>query len=215
LSLHGGDLRHFAGYANVDLEYASKEMAAIEPLVKKAGWAASIPDSPDKALLLRTIESAEILHMATHADFPKENAQDYHSLVIGPEKSADRFLTAGEIRTLDLSANHLAVLSVCNGGLYRVGPGNEVYGLMPAFLEAGSQNVVGTLWPLDDAFGKEFMTEFYLHLSSDGPAGALREASRHFIEKNELIRNWAAFVLMGSGSFPVAPDHGQQHENER
>ena len=93
---------------------------------------------------------------------------------------------------------------VNDAGLYRTGPGNEPYGLMPAFLKAGSENVMGTLWQLDDLFGRQFMAEFYQHLWSDGPAEAMRKTSLHFIGRNELVRNWAAFVLMGPGR-PFAP----------
>ena len=88
---------------------------------------------------------------------------------------------------------------MCNGGLYRIGPSDEPYGLLPAFLEAGAPNVLGTLWPLDDQFGRDFMIEFYRQLPTHGVAGALQQASLHFIDEDEYLRNWAAFVLVGSG----------------
>jgi CHAT domain-containing protein len=201
LSQRSSGVKQFAGYANPDLEYAGKELAEIEPSVKEARWtSAAVPAGQDKALLLKTMQSAGILHIASHGGFPEENAQDSHYLLIGSGRGAGSTLTAGEVRALDLSANRLTVLSVCNGGLYRLGPGNEVYGLMPAFLEAGAQSVMGTLWALDDRFGEAFMAEFYRHLAAGGPAGALRETQRHFMN-NYNIKDWAAFVVMGAGSF--------------
>jgi CHAT domain-containing protein len=105
---------------------------------------------------------------------------------------------AARVRSLNLSANRLAVLSVCNGGLYRIGPADEPYGLVPAFLEAGSQNVLSSLWKLDTNFAEAFMQEFYTHLLPDGPAVAYQKASLRFLADHNL-RDWAAFVLVGPG----------------
>lgn len=212
LAQRSGEVKRFAGYANPELEYAGKELAEIEPLVKEARWtSATIAGGQDKARSIETMKSAGILHIASHGGFPEENAQDSHYLLIGPGPGANSTLTAGEVRALDLSANRLTVLSVCNGGLYRLGPGNEVYGLMPAFLEAGAQSVLGTLWELDDRFGEAFMAEFYRHLASGGPSGALRDAQRHFMD-NYNLKDWAAFVVMGAGSFSAPPDSGPKQE---
>jgi CHAT domain-containing protein len=120
-------------------------------------------------------------------------------------KVGDGSVNAASVRTLKLTSTPLVVLSVCNGGLYRIGPADEPYGLVPAFLEAGSQNVLGTLWKLDDQFGKDFMVEFYSHVVQDGRAEAYRKACVHFLKKDEDVRNWAAFVLVGPGR-PFASD---------
>jgi len=151
--------------------------------------------------LVAEAPAAEILHLATHGEFPDESAANAHALWLADEGGKASALKSGDARALNLRAAHLVVLSVCNGGLYRIGPSDEPYGLIPAFLEAGASNVLGTLWPLDDKFGRDFMIEFYRQLPERGVAGALRYASLRFIANDEYLRNWAAFLLVGSGRF--------------
>jgi CHAT domain-containing protein len=149
-----------------------------------------------KARFLMEAPGAGVLHLATHGEFPDDNAMANHSVWLAPQSEGG--LAAAEVRRTNLTSTRLVVLSVCNGGLYRIGPADEPYGLIPAFLEAGAQNVVGTLWRLDDWFGRAFMTEFYRQLPNAGPAAAYRKAATRFIDEGPL-RNWAAFVLVGPG----------------
>ena len=147
---------------------------------------------------------AIIVHLSTHGDFPERNAMDFHEVLLTPEDKDDGRLQAHEIRSLDLSNTALVTLSICNGGLYNVGPGDEPYGLIPAFLASGAKNVVATLFPLEDKFGRDFMTRFYGHLTKDGPATALQETMKSLIKEEELIHRWAAFVNVGPGRlFPL------------
>jgi CHAT domain-containing protein len=136
--------------------------------------------------------------VATHGLFPDENALDDHALLLASNGGGDGILAARDIRRLELNQVRLAVLSVCNGGLYRMGPTDQPYGLVP-FFEAGAQNVLATLWPVDDAFGRRFTVEFYRRLLKDGLAEALRQASLLFIGEDEFIRRWAGFVVAGPG----------------
>jgi len=206
-----GPVRHFVGFANPtlmngapDLPYADQEIAgilqeltAVNPLVLKGGDATA-----DR--FVQEARTANILHIATHGEFPDDKAMDNHAVLLAKGKSDSGTVSAAAVRQIDLHHNRLAVLSVCNGGLYRIGPADSPFGLIPAFLEAGSQNVMGTLWPLDDQFGRDFMIEYYRYLLQDGPAKAYQKAALHFIAQDEFIRHWAAFVLVGPGR-PFVP----------
>jgi CHAT domain-containing protein len=90
-------------------------------------------------------------------------------------------------------------LNVCNGGLYRFGPGDEPYGMVPAALIAGAENVLGTLWAIDDRIGRSFMTRLYKELLEAGPAAALQAPAAEFREDGAHIREWAGFVNVGAG----------------
>ena len=197
LAARQGEARRLMSFSNPTLQHGAEEVGKVMASARAAGLTASPLSEAAKSRFLEAMTPANILHLATHGAAPDEDADDNQPLFLdGDGKTPVR---ASEIRSLQLTANRLTVLSVCDAGLYRTGPGNEPYGLMPAFLQAGSQNVLATLWPLDDLFGREFMTEFYSHLWSDGPAGAMRQTAIHFIDNRQPIRNWAAFVLMGPG----------------
>jgi CHAT domain-containing protein len=148
---------------------------------------------------LRESPGASLLHLATHGEFPDENALDRHAVLLAAGKSDDGVLSASAIRKLNLVPNRLVVLSVCDGGLYRIGPADEPYGLIPAFLQAGSRNAIGTLWKVEDIYGRLLMTEFYKSLLQVGPAEALRRASKEFIGQSQTISRWSGFVSVGSG----------------
>jgi len=104
-----------------------------------------------------------VVHLALFGyvdpEFPDRSA-----LVFAPQQQPtdDSLLQVREIRNLRLNAN-LVTLSACNTG---VGPVGEegVANIVNAFIEAGSQSVVSTLWELEDHATTHLMTVFYEHL---------------------------------------------------
>ena len=146
----------------------------------------------------------DILHLATHGTFPEHDALDLHRLVLAPGAGADGELRAEEIRRLNLRQAQLVVLSVCNGGIYRFGPGGELHGLVAAFLSAGVRNLLATLWAIDDAVGRRFVVSFYRRLLEAGPAQALRCSMADSRASGAPISHWAAFVMIGDGR-PLSP----------
>ena len=87
----------------------------------------------------------------------------------------DGLLQVREIRGLRLNAD-LVTLSACDTG---VGPVGEegVENIVNAFIEAGAQSVVSTLWELQDHSTAELMANFYANLGRhEGKAEALRQA---------------------------------------
>jgi CHAT domain-containing protein len=145
----------------------------------------------------RNAPGSSILHVASHGDFPESNAIDMHQILLTPGEADDGRLTAELVRRWNLRKMGLAVLSVCGGGLHRVGPGDELYGLVPAFLEAGAANVLTTLWSVDDTMAKLWMREFYKTVARAGPAKASKAACQAFIADGAAVRDWAAFVAIG------------------
>lgn len=207
-----GPVQRFVGFGDpdlrslgaADLKYAGQEMTDIPKLLNLTNLTVFVGSDATEDRFEQEAPSANLLHVSTHGVFPDDDAIDRHAIFLTKGKSGDGTLRAARVRQLKLSSTRLVALSVCNGGLYRIGPADEPYGLVSAFLEAGSQNVLGTLWKLDDQFGRDFMEEFYRHLLQDGPAEAFRKTCLHFLNLDEDLRNWAAFVLVGPGrSFPT------------
>lgn len=194
----------FLGLANPladtrPLPASATEVTQIAEALKPLPCTVLTGDRATKAALRENLHDKSILHFATHGEFPESDAIDFHRILLARAAGDDGRLNAEELRQMDLHAVRLAVLSICNGGLYRFGPGDEPYGLIPVFLGAGAENVIGTLWPLEDEFGRIFMRRLYREHLTSRPADALRTAARYFIGKDAQLRQWASFALVGAG----------------
>jgi CHAT domain-containing protein len=87
-------------------------------------------------------------------------------------------ITGLDLLDLDLSKLRLCVLSACESGLGEWTEHGGVAGLQRAFHLAGCRNVVGALWPVNDAATAALMTQFYheLRVNKRTPLEALRQA---------------------------------------
>ncbi|WP_405814424.1 CHAT domain-containing protein [Streptomyces sp. NBC_01390] len=167
---------------------ALREAIGEMPLVSLSGTEA------DVEALAAHAERARVLHIASHGEFPSAHALHGHAVQLaGPE------LTSARVRELPLRGCDLVYLNVCNGATYRFGPGDELYGLLPAFMEAGAANVLGTSWQIADGAASRFATAFYRHLAHTDVAEAVRRAALDRIAAGRPPREWAGFVLFGSG----------------
>jgi tetratricopeptide (TPR) repeat protein len=149
----------------------------------------------DEAATLATLQAlapqADVIHFACHAQFRADN----------PTFSAlhlhDAALSVDVAQTLHLSRSTV-VLSACETALADQGSGDEMVGLVRAFLVAGAARVVASLWPVDDRITARFMTCFYAALARDtAPAVALREAQHEIRRDHPHPGHWAAFTLFG------------------
>jgi len=137
-----------------------------------------------------------VIHLALHGyvdpEFPDRSA-----LVFAPNPPAnDGFLQIRDIRRLPLHAN-LVTLSACDTGVGPVGE-DGVADIVNAFLEAGAQSVVFTLWEVQDQATTDLMVDFYRHLSDhEAKAEALRQAQLHMLKSGAPPYFWAGFEIDG------------------
>ena len=132
----------------------------------------------------------------------------------GAPADNDGIVTAEEAAHLDLEGTWLTTLSACSTGSGLVRAGEGVLGLRRAFAQAGTQNLLITLWPVDDNRTVDFMNEFYAEALRTGDAPrALAKTQRDMLkrerEKDEaedgklfdfqIIRYFAPFVLTFRG----------------
>jgi CHAT domain-containing protein len=116
-----------------------------------------------------------------------------------PTEAEDGILTAENVSGMDLKNTELIVLSACETGLGKVVNGEDVFGLRRAFVLAGAQTLVMSLWKVPDQQTKDLMVDFYKGLlSGKGRAEALREAQLAMKEKYPDSYYWGAFICQGN-----------------
>ncbi len=123
-------------------------------------------------------------------------ASNASSSAAPPAESA--LVTALELAGLNLWGTQLVVLSACDTGRGDVKLGQGVYGLRRAFVVAGAETVVMSLWKVNDETTRQLMEAYYRNLlAGRGRAAALREAMRALRLTQAHPHYWAPFIAVG------------------
>jgi CHAT domain-containing protein len=115
----------------------------------------------------------------------------------------DGILTALEASGLNLWGTKLVVLSACDTGVGEIKNGEGVYGLRRAFVLAGAESLVMSLWPVSDFVTRELMTGYYKNLKQGfGRGAALRQVQIEMLNKTGRRHPfyWAGFIQSGDWS---------------
>jgi CHAT domain-containing protein len=178
--------------------------------------------------ILKTVKAPALMHIATHgyfladADLSKggdamgvdaENAKNNpllrSGLILAGATDQDNatpdlqsndngVLTAYEAMNLSLEGTDLIILSACETGLGDVRAGEGVYGLQRAFLVAGANALIMSLWKVDDEATQQLMTNFYTNWTKTGnKQTAFKQAQLQLMSKYKEPYYWGAFVMMG------------------
>ena len=205
-----------------DLPYTKDEVLGIAKIFKDKWTVIELLEDKATKSNLKKISNPTVLHFATHGFFIKKAERDQSSAFLsagtidpmfssgllfagasntlaGRSNATDNgILSAFEVINLDLKDTDLVVLSACETGLGDIYNGEGVIGLQRAFQIAGAQNVMMSLWKVDDEATQQLMVLFYKNLA-DGQSKqiALKNAqiSLRQIEKFNHPFYWAGFVL--------------------
>lgn len=175
-------------------------VAEAEQVAAQYAHAQLLADASATRARLRTLApEQDLIYLATHglfrADMP---AFSYLEL-------ADGRLEAFEISELDLTAD-LVVLSACETAAGRL-TGNELMGLVRAFLHAGARSVLATHWPVDDQAMRALMAVFIQRLEAGArTAHALGAAQRVLCEGKSDLGALAAHPFFWGGAVLVGAD---------
>lgn len=146
-----------------------------------------------------------ILHISSHAlggTFNDEASIQFY----------DRALNIEELYGLNLSVD-LVVLSACDTGIGKLIKGEGALSLARAFQYAGAQNVLFSLWQVNDKSTAELMAFYYKNLKNTQSRDyAVHQASLDHL-KDKSIDNtrkspyyWGAFVYYGTTDIPQKSD---------
>ncbi|MEA3334465.1 MAG: CHAT domain-containing tetratricopeptide repeat protein [Chloroflexota bacterium] len=157
----------------------------------------------DQALVSKlkdAMRECQIVHIAAHGDFRPDNPL-FSGIAL-----EDSWLTTLDIFNQRVQAS-LVTLSACQTGRSAIAGGDELLGLMRAFLYAGAASLLLTLWTVEDSATARFMENFYGKLADGFAKGAaLRQAQREFFNQqlasveDGIVAHpyfWAPFFLVG------------------
>jgi CHAT domain-containing protein len=153
---------------------------------------------------MKEAPSADYVHFAVHSLINQEQPY-YSALVLTPDRHSDGLLQTYEIVNTRLHSR-LVTLSGCETALGKLRKGEGMLGLQRAFLQAGAESVVVSLWSVEDSTA-DFMEGFYRNIrnSQELPV-ALRNAKLQYLEGTLDVGTgqrvslshpffWAPFVL--------------------
>ncbi|MGB0385301.1 MAG: CHAT domain-containing protein [Ardenticatenaceae bacterium] len=147
-------------------------------IAQTMGGQAFVEEQTTLAQVRASANDCRILHLATHGYFHQNNSL-FSGLML-----ADGYLTTLEIFNLRLNAS-LVTLSGCQTGQSTIGGGDELQGLMRAFLYAGAASLVLTHWAVEDQSTALLMHLFYQKLAAGSTKGAaLRHAQLQLMHSN-------------------------------
>jgi CHAT domain-containing protein len=147
----------------------------------------------------RAAAKSRIIHFAGHAithqakpmlvlqAFPNEVHLDYKA-----------------ISGWKLPKTQLVNLAGCNTGLGPTGEGEAPWGLIPAFLNAGTSAIIASLMPVDDSATKQLTCEFYDQLHKGvNKAKSLQRAQVALLQSDRAEldarpKSWIPYVLVGN-----------------
>ncbi len=204
------ELQSFKEQEFEDLPGTEAEISTIEPILKKLNL--SVVTYTGKNALeenVKIVRHPAILHIATHGFFVDDTASLVSPMIRSGlilagvsnsrqnQRGDDGILTAYETTNVDLEGTSLVVLSACQTGLGEVRNGEGVYGLQRAIMVAGAQNLLMSLWKVDDVATAELMTSFYRQWTGKNNTNDFRKAQISLRLKYPQPFYWGAFVMLG------------------
>lgn len=211
-----------------DLPGTKKEIVELKQYLGERGWEINdYTELEASEPAIKNISNPRIFHVATHGFFQSETATvsaldrelrsntayDNPLLKTGLLLSGagdilnetkfnynidNGILTAYEAMNLNLDQTDLVVLSACETGLGEIEAGEGVYGLQRAFLVAGANNIIMSLFKVADDATQQLMVKFYRKWIETG------DKRQAFIDAKKEIRNefgdplyWGPFIMIG------------------
>ena len=209
-----------------ELPATKTEVDAITKLLRSSGYQGEeYTQQSATERNLKSANQLSILHIATHgyflqdvdkaswpigvhADNARDNVLLRSGLMLSGASESERMsasldstsngiITSYEAMNLDLQGTHLVVLSACETGLGEIRAGEGVYGLQRAFLVAGAEAIIMSLWKVSDASTQELMNLFYGNwIKSGDKTKAFKQAQVQLMAKYKQPYYWGPFVMM-------------------
>jgi CHAT domain-containing protein len=209
---HSLDGASYVGFApsfksNTSLAFLKNSNAGVEKGRQILGGNIFMERQATSGNFLQHAMQADVLHLFTHG-VSSDSSYDASYIYL-----QDRKMYVDEIMNLPLRVN-LCLLTACEVGLGKNYSGEGATGVAWAFKVAGANNVVQSLWKLNEKTSSELMGSFFENLkeglSSDV---ALSKAKQDYLHNPEISTRlkhpyyWAGMSHYGSGTVIKEKSH--------
>lgn len=187
----------------------------------------ALAGAADEARAVAAVHSTQALLDPSRAQFTSQPLSTYRCLHLATHGSSvltgdaiddpmqaclhfrDDVLDGWQIAQLPLRAE-LVVLAACNSGQRAIAgrgldalPGDELFGLLGAFFDAGAAAVLGALWPVESRTSLPLLVDFHrAYARGVAPEDALRDAVRTHLassDRSHDVFSWAPFFTSALG----------------
>lgn len=179
------------------LPYAGSETGSIEKELYREQKAT-------KQKFMAVSNQYSVIHLATHASAGSDSSDNWIQFYPSDTQAINNRLYLHEIYNLDLHRTQLVVLSACETADGYTTAGEGLLSLSRAFLYAGADGIVGTLWKTEDKIAAYLMAHMHGYLQKGiDPGTALQKAKQDLlgdrtIEVRYKTPNyWANFIYAG------------------
>jgi len=193
-----------------ELPASAGEVAAVQRVVP--GVSTAVGTSATEEAMRAALRSQGIVHVASHGTLNSRNPMFARVELAPVSRGSGSSANDGRLEVHELLGtvvrSHLVFLSGCETSVAQSWLDDDVRGtdyttLAQALLYAGAENVIGTLWRVDDAGAARFAETFYAPLTRLGLTSALAAAQRAMIASPKFAHPyyWAGYILTGAGRF--------------
>lgn len=179
---------------NAELLYSKEEAKALFPF--KATL--FMNEKATKASFLKNSSQFSILHLSTHGT--SGSFSEPATLVF-----YDDLMLLNELYALQNCHPQLVVLSACETGIGKLQKGEGAMSIARAFQYAGAENILFSLWKINDYASAQLMTNFYEDYAKSNSFFEANYNSKIAYLENSDIANakkspyyWSAFVYYGA-----------------
>lgn len=187
------------------LPFAKLELEAVKKAYPNV---VSVKEKLSKEAFLSNLKGKPFLHFAGHALVNKDDA----FLALSDQIDNDDFkINIEEISNLE-SQLQTVILSACETGLGQLAYGEGVLSLGRAWIDAGVDDLVYSLWSVNDQSTSKLMDHFYQEQTQHPIQEALRNAKLSYLKQAKSTYKhpyyWAAFVPVTQSNQPHTYENG-------
>ena len=186
--------------SNATLTYSLNEAESID---KQTNAKFLMHQAATKNDALQQAKNYGVLHLSTHASSGTFNVPANIDFI-------DQKLFLNDLYSLDLN-NQLVVLSACETGIGRLTKGEGSMNLVRGFQYAGIENILFSLWKINDLSTSKLMASFYKNYSTTKSPFAANHLAKMDYLNDSSISNikkspyyWSAFIYYGHLT-PITP----------